>query len=68
MGARHGILAIEIKRSRAPKIEKGFRIALDDIKPSRADLVHGGGAGFSMGDGIEAIGVSDLAKIISGLK
>ena len=36
MGARHGTWAIEIKRTRAPRIEKGFRIALDDIKPNRA--------------------------------
>ena len=68
MGARHGTWAIEIKRSRAPKVEKGFRIALDDIKPSRAYLVHGGDVGFSMGDGIEAIGVCALAKIIAGLQ
>ena len=51
MGARHGIWAIEIKRSRAPRIEKGFRIALDDIKPTHAFVVYGGNDGFPMGNG-----------------
>ena len=60
MGVRHGVWAIEIKRSRAPHIEKGFRIALEDIKPTRAFVVHGGNDRFPMGNGVEAIGVRGL--------
>ena len=67
MGARHGIWAIEIKRTRAPKIEKGFKIALDDIKPTRAIIVHGGDDAFSLGSGVEAISVSGLALVIAAL-
>ena len=67
MGARHGIWAIEIKRSRAPRIEKGFRIALDDIKPTHAFVVYGGNDGFPMGNGIEAISVRGLAKVLAAL-
>ena len=67
IGAHHGIWAIEIKRTRAPKIEKGFRIALDDIKPSRAYIVYGGDDGFSLGNGVEAISVHGLAALIAAL-
>ena len=67
MGARHGTWAIEIKRTRAPRIEKGFRIALDDIKPSRALIVHGGEDGFPIGSGIEAVSVRGLAATLAAL-
>ncbi|MFM9853105.1 MAG: hypothetical protein ACKVOJ_09920 [Sphingomonadaceae bacterium] len=67
MGARHGTWAIEIKRTRAPKLEKGFRIALDDIKPTRAFIVYGGNDGFSMGNGVEAISVRGLGAKLTAL-
>ena len=67
MGARHGTWAIEIKRTRAPKLEKGFRIALDDIKPTRAFIVYGGNDGFSMGNTIEAISVRGLTAALVAL-
>jgi len=67
MGARHGTWAIEIKRTRAPRIEKGFRIALDDIKPSRAFIVHGGEDGFPIGSGIEAVSARGLAANLAAL-
>lgn len=67
MGARRGVWAIEIKRTNAPRIEKGFRIALDDIKPIRAFVVHGGNDGFPLGNGVEAIGVRALAAALAAL-
>ena len=67
MGARHGTWAIEIKRTRAPRIEKGFRIALDDIKPNRAFVVYGGEDRFPMGNGVEAISVRGLATTLAAL-
>jgi len=67
MGARHGIWAIEIKRTRAPQVEKGFRIALDDIKPDRAFVVYGGENGFPMSNGVEAVSVRRLAANLAAL-
>ena len=67
MGARHGTWAIEIKRTRAPKLEKGFRIALDDIKPTRAFVVYGGNDGFSIGSAVEVISVRRLAANLAAL-
>jgi uncharacterized protein len=46
MGSRHGTWAIEVKRSRAPQLEKALRTALDDVKPDRAFVVHGGDDSF----------------------
>lgn len=67
MGARRGVWAIEVKRTNAPRIEKGLRIALDDIKPKRAFVVHGGKDRFPLGDGVEAISVRELAEALVGV-
>ena len=41
--------AIEIKRSLAPRIEKGFRTALDDLRPDKAYLVYPGAERYPAG-------------------
>ena len=53
--------AIEIKRSSAPKVEKGLREAMVDLAPARTFLVYGGEESYPKGDGIEAIGLAELA-------
>ena len=63
-GAR--VWAIEIKRGLAPAVEKGFRVALDDVKPDRAFLVHGGDDRYPKGGGVEAIGLRALAEELAG--
>jgi len=54
--------AIEIKRGLAPRANKGFHIALDDIGPDKAFIVYPGDERFPKGKNIEAIGMVDLAK------
>ena len=56
------VWAVEIKRGLAPAVGKEFRIALDDVNPERALLVHGGTERYPKGGGIEAIGVRALAE------
>ena len=56
-----GLWAIEIKRGGAPKVERGFRAALDDLKPDRAFIVYSGQERYAKGDDIEAVSVRDLA-------
>ena len=63
-GAR--VWAIEIQRGLAPAVEKGFRVALDDVKPDRAFLVHGGDDRYPKGGGVEAIGLRALAEELAG--
>ena len=61
-----GVWAIEIKRGLAPAVDKGFRVALDDVKPDRAFLVHGGDDRYPKGGGVEAIGLRALAEELAG--
>ena len=53
--------AVEIKRSTAPKVEKGFRAALADVQPACAFLCYAGRERYPKGHGIEAISVRELA-------
>ncbi len=56
------VRAIEIKRGLAPAVSKGFRVALDDVNPDQANLVHGGEDRYPKGGGIEAVGLKALAE------
>jgi len=56
------IWAIEIKRGLAPRANRGFHIALDDIEPEKAFIVYSGKERFPKGNRIEVIGMEDLAK------
>ncbi len=58
--------AIEIKRSSAPKVEKGLRIAQEDLRPDRTFLIHSRDEHYPMGGGIEAIGLAALADALAG--
>lgn len=52
--------AIEIKRSSAPSLSKGFYIACDDIRASKKYIVYSGKDTFSLGNGVTAISLHDL--------
>ena len=57
--------AIEIKRGIAPKVERGLRVALTDLRPEKAFLVHSGEDRYPRGDNLEAIGLEALADKLS---
>ena len=57
--------AVEIKRSSAPAVGKGLRIALEDVKPDAAFLVHGGCDRYPKGGGVEAIGLREMAEVLA---
>ena len=59
-------MAIEIKRSTAPAVSKGFRIGCADLRPKAAFVVHGGSATWSMGGGVTAISLADLTRRLQG--
>lgn len=63
-GGRRGRWAIEVKRSAAPSMSKGLFNALADLKPARAFIVHAGDKSFPLGDGVEAVGLREMAKIL----
>jgi len=53
--------AIEIKRSSAPRVEKGFHSASADLNPRKQFVVYPGTERFSLGQKVEAIGLAALA-------
>ena len=59
--------AIEIKRSTAPKLERGLRQALNDVQPERAFIVYGGEDRYPKADRVEAIGLRDMAAELAAL-
>ena len=60
------IWAVEIKRGLAPAVSRGFRVALADVNPQRAFLVHGGEDRYPKGEGMEAIGLRAMAEELAG--
>ena len=57
--------AIEIKRSLAPKLERGFHAACADIAPARKFVVYPGAERYRLAPDIEAISLAALAAELS---
>jgi hypothetical protein len=57
-GPRNEVFAIEIKRSIAPKVSKGFHSASDDIKATRKFVVYPGEDRFPLGHDTDAINLN----------
>ena len=60
--------AIEVKRSSAPKLERGFYSACADLDPARRFLVYPGTERFPLDEVTEAIGVVALARELQSVK
>jgi predicted AAA+ superfamily ATPase len=58
------IWAIEIKRSTAPTVSKGFYSACDDLAATRKILVHAGDESFPMAGDIEALSLTEAMSVI----
>ncbi len=54
--------AIEVKLGLVPKCTKGFHLARADIQPDRSFVVHSGEDRYPITEGIEAIGLRELAS------
>lgn len=54
--------AVEVKRSLAPRPERGFHAACLDLQPDRAFVVYPGTERYPLGDEVEAIGLSGMAS------
>ena len=62
MGAGE-VWAVEIKRSTAPSVSKGFHSACEDLKPKRKLVVHGGDESFPLARDVEAVALSRIAEL-----
>lgn len=61
-----GLWAIEIKRSSAPVLAKGFYLGCDDIKATRRMVVYAGEESYDLGDGVEALSLPDALGALRG--
>lgn len=59
--------AIEIKRSSAPTVEKGFHFACADLKPKRKFVVYPGNERFSVASETDAIGLRELGELLRAI-
>lgn len=58
---------MEVKRGLAPKVESGLLRVLEDLQPARAFLLYSGTERYPKGNGIEAIGVREMAQELAAL-
>ncbi len=56
--------AIEIKRSSAPKLEKGWHFACEDLKPHACFVIYPGNERFPIARGIDALGLLEMMDLI----
>jgi predicted AAA+ superfamily ATPase len=57
-------MAIEIKRSTAPTLSKGFDIACDDLNIAQRYVVYPGTERFAMRYGAQAVGLVELMRVL----
>lgn len=57
--------AIEVKRSLAPKVERGFHSACEDLKPARRFVVYPGQERWEIGAGTTVIGLAELCEEVA---
>lgn len=61
-----GLWAVEIKRSLAPKLQRGFHSACADLRPVRKFVVYPGAERHRLAEDIEAIPLAELAAMLRG--
>ena len=57
--------AVEIKRGLAPKLERGFQLACDTVRPERRLVVYGGTERFPLADDVEAVSLVELCEAVA---
>jgi len=61
------VWAVEFKRSLAPKLEKGFHHAREDVSPERSFVVYSGQDRYRLAQDVEAISLEGLMEEIQEL-
>ncbi len=60
-------LGVEFKRTEAPKVTKSMRIAMEDLRLDRLEVVHAGEATYPMAEGIRALALRDVWEALEPL-
>jgi predicted AAA+ superfamily ATPase len=61
-GPRRRVVAVEVKRTAAPKVEKGFRLGCEEVGARERFYVVPQTERHPLGHGSEAIGIVDLIR------
>jgi predicted AAA+ superfamily ATPase len=56
--------AIEVKRSLSPRLGKGFHQARADLQPERTFVLTPSATGYPLADGVEVMGLAELAAVL----
>ena len=56
--------AIEVKRGLAPKLERGFHHAPENLNPDRCFVVYSGDERYSRAEGVEVIGLEEICRTV----
>jgi len=59
--------AIEVKRGLAPKLDRGFHLACEAVRPERRLVIYGGAERFPLAEGVEAIALDALCSELSAV-
>jgi predicted AAA+ superfamily ATPase len=59
--------AIEIKRSSAPKLERGFHHACQDLEPQRRFVIYSGTERYPVDRDTEALGLREMMELLARL-
>ncbi|NJM81224.1 MAG: ATP-binding protein [Tabrizicola sp.] len=62
------VWAVEVKRNLAPKVERGFHHACEDLNPARRIVVYPGTETFPMGNGIEVMPLHAFGQELFALR
>jgi predicted AAA+ superfamily ATPase len=63
---QRGPWAIEIKRSGAPRLDRGFHHACQEIDPIERWVVYAGAERFPMTEGVQAVSLTELCQRLRG--
>ena len=58
------IWAVEIKRSSAPSVSRGFHSACEDLRPARKFVVHAGDESFPLTKDIRALPLRAMSELV----
>ena len=59
------IWAIEIKRSTAPKVSRGFHSACQDLQPARKFVVHAGNESYPLAKDMRAVTLPEITDLLA---
>ncbi len=59
---KNELWAIEIKRGLAPRLQRGFHHAREDLRPARSFVVYSGTERYAKTEGVEAISLGELCE------